>query len=132
MPIKMEKFGSFGAIVAAAACPICFPKLALVGAIFGFGFLIEYEVVFVYLAQILVIVALVGHIMSYKKLNHQPLLALAFISTILFFVSLYVFVSEILSYVALAGMVAAAIWTTIEARKCVACTTDSKLAETEY
>ena len=121
MPIKMEKFGSFGAIVAAAACPICFPKLALVGAIFGFGFLIEYEVVFVYLAQILVIVALVGHIMSYKRLQQKYLLTLASISTILFFVSLYVLVSEILAYVALAGLVIATIWVTIESRKCAVC-----------
>lgn len=119
MKVKMEKFGSFGAIVAAAACPICFPKLALIGAVFGFGFLAKYEVVFLYLAQIMVIVALIGHIISYQKLKHQYLLILASISTTLFFVSLYILVSEILSYVALAGLVAATIWMTFENRKCV-------------
>jgi hypothetical protein len=35
----VEKFGSIGAIIAAAACPICFPKLALIGSAVGLGVL---------------------------------------------------------------------------------------------
>ena len=35
--MKLENYGSFGAIAAAAICPICFPKLALLGAFFGLG-----------------------------------------------------------------------------------------------
>jgi len=46
MQFKLENFGSFGAIVAAAACPICFPKLALLGAFFGLGALSKYEAFF--------------------------------------------------------------------------------------
>ena len=118
MRSKLEKFGSFGAIVAAAACPICFPKLALIGALFGFGVLVEYEVVFFYMAQLMIIVALVGHIISYRRLHNLTLLILAFISAILFFGSLYVFTSEILSYFALTGMIAAMTWMIIEDRRC--------------
>ena len=118
MRSKMEKFGSFGAIVAAAACPICFPKLALIGALFGFGVLIKYEVVFFYMAQLMIIFALVGHIISYKRLRNLTLLILAFISAMLFFGSLYVFTSEILSYLALTGMIAAMAWMMIEDRRC--------------
>ena len=118
MRSKLEKIGSFGAIVAAAACPICFPKLALIGALFGFGVLAKYEIVFFYMAQILIILALVGHIISYKRLQNLTLLILAFISAILFFGSLYFFTSEILSYFALTGMIAAMAWMMIENRRC--------------
>jgi len=120
---KLENFGSFGAIIAAAACPICFPKLALLGAIFGFGALMKYEVAFFYGAQVLIVIALIGHIISYKKVQNRPLLALAIISAVLFFTSLYVFVSETLSYIGLAGLVAATIWMIIESRRCVECVT---------
>ena len=115
---KLENFGSFGAIVAAAACPICFPKLALIGALFGFGVLAKYEFVFFYMAQILVIIALVGHIISYRRLNNSALLISGILSAILFFGSLYVFTSEILSYFALTGMIAAMAWMIIEDRRC--------------
>lgn len=118
MRSKLEKVGSFGAIVAAAACPICFPKLALIGSLFGFGVLAKYEIVFFYMAQILIIIALVGHIITYKRLQNLTLLILAFISAILFFGSLYVFTSEILSYFALTGMIAAMAWMIIEDRRC--------------
>ena len=118
MHSKLEKFGSFGAIAAAAACPICFPKLALIGALFGFGVLAKYEVVFLYMAQILIVLALIGHIISYKRLQNLTLLILAFTSVILFFMSLYVFTSEILSYFALAGMIAAMAWMMFEDRRC--------------
>ena len=120
---KLENFGSFGAIVAAAACPICFPKLALLGAIFGLGALAKYEVAFFYSAQALIMIALIGHIISYKKVQNRPLFALAIISAVLFFTSLYVFVSENLSYVALTGLVAATIWMIVESRRCAMCVT---------
>jgi mercuric ion transport protein len=125
MQSKLEKFGSFGAIVAAAACPICFPKLALIGALFGFGVLAKYEVVFFYMAQIMIIIALVGHIISYKRLQNLTLLIFAFISAILFFGSLYAFTSEILSYFALTGMIASMAWMMIENRRCTNSVTSS-------
>lgn len=37
MKAWLEKASSIGAVVAAAACPVCFPKLALLGAVFGLG-----------------------------------------------------------------------------------------------
>jgi mercuric ion transport protein len=121
MRTKLEKFGSFGAIVAAAACPICFPKLALIGALFGFGVLVKYEVVFFYMAQLMIIFALIGHIITYKRLQNLNLLIFAFISAILFFGSLYVFTSEVLSYLALTGMIVAMIWMMIEDRRYTNC-----------
>ena len=121
MRFKLENYGSFGAIVAAAACPICFPKLALIGAFLGLGALAKYETFFFYGAHVLILIALVGHVISYKKVQNRTLLALAIISASLFFVSLYLIVSEILAYIALTGLVAATIWMIVESRRYDSC-----------
>jgi len=123
MRFKLENYGSFGAIVAAAACPICFPKLALIGAFLGLGALAKYETFFFYGAHILIVMALVGHVISYKKMPNRTLLALALISASLFFVSLYLIVSEILAYIALTGLVVASIWMIVESRRYDSCVT---------
>jgi len=119
---KLEKYGSFGAIVAAAACPICFPKLALLGAFFGLGVLEPFETIFFFGTQILVVLASTGHAISYKKHQNWKLLSLAILSMILLFISLYAFVSEILSYLALSGLIIATIWLILENRRCASCT----------
>ena len=126
MQNKLEKFGSFGAIIAAMACPICFPKLALVGALIGVGVLAPYETAFFFGAQILVVLAVIGHVLSYKKLQNWKLLSLAIISAILLFISLYVYVSEILSYIAFSGLIIATIWLIIESRRSSNCVTASE------
>lgn len=123
MKNMLDKFGSFGAIIAAAACPICFPKLALIGALFGFGALVKFETVFFFGTQILVVLALAGHIFSFKKYRNKKLLILSCLSTMLFFISLYVYVSEVFSYMALTGLIIATIWAIIENRRCAVCET---------
>ena len=121
MSLKLGNFGSFGSIAAAAACPICFPKLALIGAFVGLGALAEYETFFFYGAHVLVVMSLVGQVISYNRLRNRSLLALASISAALFFVSLYLIVSETLSYLALAGLVSATIWMLVESRRYDSC-----------
>ena len=121
MQNKLGNFGSFGAVVAAAACPFCFPKLALLGALFGLGALVKYEVVFFYGAHVLIVIAVIGHISAYKKLQNRGLLALAIFSATLFFIALYIIVSENLSYLALTGLVIATIWMIFESRRRVSC-----------
>ena len=121
MKNKLEKFGSFWAIVAAAACPICFPKLALLGAIFGLGALAPFETVFFFGAQILVVLAVIGHAISYQQHQNWRLLSLTVISAILFFVSLFAYVSEMLSYLAFSGLIIATIWLIFENRRCSTC-----------
>lgn len=121
MRLKLDNYGSFGAIAAAAACPICFPKLALIGAFLGLGALAKYETFFFYGAHLLIVIALVGHVISYKKVQNRTLLALAVISAALFFISLYLIVSEVLSYLALAGMFAASVWMIVQRRRYDSC-----------
>ena len=68
----IEKIGSIGAFVAAAACPACFPLLAIVGATLGLGVLSPFEGWVFVLFKSLVLVALAGNVLSF--LHHRTLL----------------------------------------------------------
>lgn len=106
MKTYLEKVGGIGALVSAAACPICFPKLALIGAFFGLGALSAFEYQFLIAAQVLVVLALAGHLLSYPRHRNRWLLGAALLSAAAVFAGLYLFGSEILVYVGLAGLVA--------------------------
>jgi len=112
--------------MAAAACPVCFPKLALLGALLGFGALAKFELIFFYGAQFLVILAVAGHVMSYKTSRNWKILSLAIVSAGLLFISLYAVVSEMLSYLAFGGLIVATLWQVYENRKCANCLATSQ------
>jgi len=118
MNLKLGKFGALGTLIAAAACPICFPKLALIGTLIGLGALAKYEYYFFIAFQIFALVTFTGILLAYRKQGNLNILVLAFASVALFFISLYLIVNEYLSYLALAGLVASVIWQLVEARKC--------------
>ena len=118
MNIKLDKIGAFGTIIAAAACPICVPKLALIGALVGLGALAEYEYYFYIAFQVFALVTFTGVLLTYRIQRNLKILILAFASVTLFFVSLYLIANEYLSYLALAGLVASVIWQLVEAKKC--------------
>ena len=118
MNLGLNKFGAFGTLIAAAACPICFPKLALIGALIGLGALAKYEYYFFVAFQVFALVTFTGILLTYRKQRHLNILILAFASVALFFISLYLIVNEYLSYFALAGLVASVIWQLVEAKKC--------------
>lgn len=120
MKVFLERFGSAGAVVAAAACPICFPKLALVGALLGLGGLGAYEAQFFIAAQVLVGVAVLGHILSFRQHGIRWRLAVAVLSGAAVFVGLYLFRSEWISYAGLAGLVfvsAADLWSHLSRKR---------------
>src|ERR671930_2289502 len=85
----LEKLGSAGAVLAAAACPVCFPKLALIGALFGLGAFGAYESQLFIAAQALVIVAVLGHAASYLRHRNGWLLGVALASGAAVFAGLY-------------------------------------------
>ena len=105
MKLHLEKIGSFGALIAAAACPLCFPKLALIGAIFGLGALGAYESQLFIAAQILIVVAVLGHVFAYLQHRKGWLLGLAILSGVAVFGGLYVLRSEATIYAGFAGLV---------------------------
>ena len=107
MKTHLEKIGSFGGLIAAAACPVCFPKLALIGALFGLGALGAYESQLFIAAQILIAVAVLGHALAYLQHRKGWLLGLAILSGAAVFGGLYLLRSEALIYAGFAGLVVA-------------------------
>jgi mercuric ion transport protein len=103
----LDKLGSIGAVAAAAACPICFPKLALIGAFFGLGAFSAYEYQLLIAAQVLVVVALLGHAIAYRRHRRRWLLGTALASGAAVFSGFYVIGSEMLIYAGFAGLVGA-------------------------
>lgn len=115
----LEKIGSIGAVIAAAACPICFPKLALIGAVFGLGAFSAYEYQFLVATQVLVALAVAGHALAYRRDRSRLLLGCALLGAALVFGGLYVAGSEMLVYAGLAGLVAAStvdLWRRLQSR----------------
>ena len=106
MKTHLEKIGSLGAVIAAAACPICFPKLALLGALFGLGALGAYESQLFIAAQVLIAVAVLGHVLAYFQHRKGWLLGLAILSGVAVFGGLYLLRSEAMIYAGFAGLVA--------------------------
>jgi len=106
MKTHLEKIGSLGALIAAAACPICFPKLAILGALLGLGALGAYESQLFIAAQILIAVAVLGHALAYLQHRKAWLLGLAISSGAAVFGGLYLLNSEAMIYVGFAGLVA--------------------------
>lgn len=109
MRALLDKVGSIGAVVAAAACPICFPKLAIIGALVGLGGLAAYEAQLFIAAQALVAVAILGHMISYRQHRRRWRLATAITAGAAFFLGLYALGSEWLAYAGLAGLMASSI-----------------------
>jgi len=100
----LEKIGGFGGVIAAAACPVCFPKLALLGALFGLGALSAYEWQLFIAAQVLVALAVLGHALAYLRHRKRWLLGLGILSGAGVFGGLYLLNSEAVTYAGLAGL----------------------------
>ena len=115
----LDKLGSVGAVIAAAACPVCFPKLALLGALFGFGGLAVYEAQFFIAAQALVALAVLGHVLAFRLHRKRWLLTLAVLGGVAFFCGVYLFAAESVSYVGLFALLvasAADLWARLRQR----------------
>lgn len=107
MTSALEKLSSAGAVIAAAACPVCFPKLALIGALFGMGALGAYESQFFIAAQALIVIAVIGHALSYLRHRNARLLGAAVASGAAVFAGLYWARAEALIYAGFAGLIGA-------------------------
>ncbi|WP_298433556.1 MerC family mercury resistance protein [Geobacter sp.] len=113
----LDKIGSIGAIVAAAACPVCFPLLAAVGSVIGLGFFHRYEGKLLIFFQALVLLALAGLIVSFWRHRNPVPLIIGVPSTLLVFYAFYIRFSEIMNYLGLAGLVIASVMNTIANRR---------------
>ena len=121
VPKFLEKFGTTGAIIAALACPICFPKIALIGAALGFGVFAPYEEYIAIGVQILFVLALIGQMVAYRKHRNVWLLSASILTTALMFIGYYVTPSSVLLMLSLAGLLGVSIWHAIEMKRCAKC-----------
>jgi hypothetical protein len=101
----LEKLGAVGALISAAACPVCFPKLALLGALLGLGAFGAYEAQIFLATQMLVVIAVLGHVLSYLRHRNAWVLGAALASGVAVFAGLYWARSEVLIYAGFAGLV---------------------------
>jgi mercuric ion transport protein len=102
-------------------CPVCFPKLAIVGAALGLGVLAPYEGWFAAAAQVFLVVALVGHVLAFRRHRDRRVLALVAIGVALVLGALWLYYVEALVYVGLAAVVAATLWGPFAMRACASC-----------
>jgi mercuric ion transport protein len=107
MKTYLDKLGSFGSVVTAAACPACFPQLAALGTALGLGALAGYEGQIFLATKILVALAMVGHVLAF--FNHRVvwMLVLGVGGGLAFFLGMYVFGSEAVIYLGLLAMLGA-------------------------
>ncbi len=125
----LDRFGTTGAVIAAAACPICFPKLALIGAVVGLGVFAPFERYVAIGVQALFVLAFIGQILAFRRHRNRWVLALSAVTTVLLFVGYYVAPSSILLQISLAGLVVASIWLAVELRRCAKCVTSSTTSD---
>jgi mercuric ion transport protein len=123
--ILAEKFGSVGAVLTALACPVCFPKLALIGSALGFGVLAPFEGYVAIGAQALFLVAFIGQLLAFRQHRNRWLLTLSALATLVLFTGYYIVPSTMLLLSALAGLVISSIWLIIEQRRCAECAVHS-------
>jgi mercuric ion transport protein len=123
MRIQIEKLGTVGAVIAALACPICFPKLALIGAALGLGIFAPYEGYIAIGVQALFLLALIGQLVAYRAHRNRWLVGLSICTTGLLFIAYYVVPSSVLLQIALAGLVGASVWQVVEMKRCAKCET---------
>ena len=114
----LDKAGSIGAVIAGAAVPCCFPFLSLIGSILGLSFLAPYESYVLYAMQGLVVLALVGSIIAYRGHRKVLPLILSVLSTAAVLYALNTDMNVKILYTGLAGLIAVAIWNSIEAKRC--------------
>lgn len=119
---SLEKLATGSAVVLATACPICFPKFALISEAFGLSAVGPLEGKFALGVQALAGLGLVANVVAFRRHRNRALLAFAAIATATLLVAFYIVPSTIPSQLSLVALVAASAWLVWENRKCAQCT----------
>ncbi len=125
----IDKIGTFGSFLAAAACPACFPLLAVVGSAIGLGVLRPFEGKVFLAFQLLVVAAMLGNIISYFNHHRALPLLIGTISPGLIFFALYIRFHSVILYSALLGLAIASVMNLIANRRCRKCSQEAKANE---
>jgi len=117
----LDRLGSVGAVLAAAAAPCCFPLLAAVGGALGAGALAPLKGYMAYVMQSLVLVALAGNALAWRQHRRATPLAIAIASVLLVFTGNHTRLPTALVYAGLAGLLVTAIWNAVLRRRSASC-----------
>lgn len=116
-----DKICSLGAILAAASCPVCFPLLAAAGSAIGLGVLHPYEGKILIIFQNLILGALIGLFLSFRRHRKALPLVVGTMSALLILYAFYIRFNEILNYIGLFGLLSASVLNIMENRCCAGC-----------
>ncbi len=122
MRIKFwDKLAAIGALLAASACPACFPLLAVVSSALGLSFLRPYECVMMYVFQVLILLAFIGSVASFLKHRKRIPLLLNILGLFLIFFAFYVKFIPFFIYAGLSLLLAGGLGNFLEEKKCNQC-----------
>ncbi|MCI0537995.1 MAG: MerC family mercury resistance protein [Verrucomicrobiales bacterium] len=119
--LVLDKLGTIGAFLAAAATPCCFPLLAAVGGALGLSALQSARGYVDYAIQAMVLLALLGDVLAYRQHRRRGPLVAGIAASALVFVAYHGYDHVSLVYVGLFGLTVAAVWNVIAKRNCAAC-----------
>jgi mercuric ion transport protein len=117
----VEKTATVGALLTAAACPACFPMLAVVGTALGLGIFRAFEGWVFIVFQTLVVLALVGTVLSFLRHRRLIPLIVGLSGPLLIFLALYFGFNQFLLYLGLFGLIAASVLNFLANRQCTRC-----------
>lgn len=117
----IEKIGTIGTLLAAAACPACFPMLAVAGTALGLGIFHPFEGWIFIAFQILVVIATLGNLLSFARHRRILPIIIGLAGPLLIFFALHVRFNQLLLYFGLFGLVAASVLNYFANRQCARC-----------
>ena len=113
----LDKVGSIGAVIAGSAVPCCFPFLGVFGSILGLSFLARYDDYMMWVMQALVLLALVGSLIAYRRHRKISPLILAIASTSAIIYGINTNLDTYFIYGGLIGLLVVSVWNSIESKR---------------
>jgi len=117
----VEEIATVGALLAAAACPACFPMLAVVGTALGLGIFRPFEGWVFIVFQTLVVLASVRTVLSFLRHRRLIPLIVGLSGPLLVFFALYFWFNQFLLYLGLFGLIVASVLNFLGNRQCARC-----------
>lgn len=112
----LDRFGSFGALLAAVAAPCCFPLFGVVAATLGLGVFARYESIVLYVFQAFALLSVLGLALSFRRHRRPGPLLLGVASLAVLVFAFYGAFSSFALYAGLFGLLTATLWNYLGSR----------------
>ena len=119
--LLLDKIGAIGAVLAAAAAPCCFPLLAGAGAALGLGALQSLRGYMDYTIQAMVVLALMGDFIAYRRHRQRGPLAAGIAAAAFVLIAYHVYYHVVFVYTGLVALTVAAVWNVVATHRHAAC-----------